>query len=85
MSSKVVEVNSSSWTQLSAEAQGCFENQSGNTLLYWVAATAPDDSFQKGHNLSTGDKVGFQVDTSASMIVWARTLSKAGDVIVTEY
>ena len=85
MASKVVVVVGNDWTELSAAEKGCFENQAGSSLLYWVATTKPATSFVSGHNLPAHSHIGFQVNTSASMKLWARTLASGGDVIVTEY
>lgn len=85
MASKVVQVIGTDWTELSAAEKGCFENQTPDPLLYWVAAAKPAAGFVKGHNLSQFADKGFQVNTSASMKVWGRTLTVGGDVIVTEY
>ncbi|MEJ6520640.1 hypothetical protein PQI64_12860 [Shewanella bicestrii] len=85
MASKIVQVVGDDWTELSAVEKGCFENQTPDTLLYWVAAAKPVAGFTKGHNLSQFADKGFQINTSLSMKLYGRTLSAAGDVIVTEY
>ncbi|BCV65110.1 hypothetical protein TUM17387_04690 [Shewanella carassii] len=85
MASQIVTVQGDDWTQLSAAEKGCFENQAGATLLYWVSDVKPDAAQTVGHNLRHLGDVGFQVNTSLSMKVWGRTLSNAGNVIVTEY
>lgn len=85
MASKIVPVTGSDWTELSVEEKGCMENQCGSTLIYWVSDVAPAATQTKGHNLSPGADVGFQINTSAAMKVWGRVLSGAGNVIVTEY
>lgn len=85
MASKIVPVVGNDWTELSAKEKGCFENQAGSTLLYWVATAKPDASFKKGHNLGQLKSVGFQINTSELMKVYGRTLSDGGPVVVTEY
>lgn len=85
MASKIVQVVGNDWTELSAKEKGCFENQAGSTLLYWVADAKPLATFTKGHNLSSNSEIGYQINTSLSMKVWGRTLDTGGDVIVTEY
>lgn len=85
MASKVVQVVGDDWTELSAEEKGCFENQCGSTLLYWVSAVAPAAAVTKGHNLPPNEQIGYQINTSLSMKLWGRTIGSGGDVIVTEY
>lgn len=85
MATKIVEVTAQDWTELSAAEKGCFENQSGSTLLYWVAETKPASAMTKGHNLGHARHIGYQMDTSLLMKLWGRVLSGGGDVVVTEY
>ncbi|MBU1392401.1 MAG: hypothetical protein KJ856_05755 [Gammaproteobacteria bacterium] len=85
MASKIVQVSGTDWTELSAAEKGCFENQTSDPLLYWVAAAKPAATVVKGHSLSQFADKGFQLNTSSAMKLYGRTLSVAGDVIVTEY
>lgn len=85
MASKIVPVIGTDWTELSQAQNGCFENQTGSALKFWVSDTKPDASQTQGHELAPLADKGFQLDTASNAVLWARTLNAAGSVIVTEY